>query len=51
MLTDDAHTAARIQSIDTPRIRRLLDHGKIVIVAGFQGVTRDFDVTRSPRRQ
>src|SRR5512137_1643114 len=45
MLTDDAHTAARIHSIDTPRIRKLLDAGKIVIVAGFQGVTRDFNIT------
>ncbi len=45
LLTDTAHTAARIQSIDTGRIRRLLDAGKIVIVAGFQGVTRDFDIT------
>ncbi len=45
LLTDSAHTAARIQCIDTARIRRLLDQGKIVIVAGFQGVDRDFDIT------
>ena len=45
LLTDSAHTAARIQSIDTPRIRQLLEHGKIVIVAGFQGVDRDFNIT------
>lgn len=45
MLTDSAHTAARIQSIDAPRLQRLLDQGRIVIVAGFQGVDRDFNIT------
>lgn len=45
LLTDSAHTAARIQSIDVARIRRLLDQGLIVIVAGFQGVDRDFNIT------
>jgi aspartate kinase len=45
LLTDSAHTAARIQSIDTPRLQRLLDQGKIVIVAGFQGVDSDFNIT------
>jgi aspartate kinase len=45
LLTDSAHTAARIQCIDTARIRRLLDQGRIVIVAGFQGVDRDFNIT------
>ena len=45
LLTDSAHTTARIQSIDTARIRRLLDQGRIVIVAGFQGVDRDFNIT------
>jgi len=45
LLTDSVHTAARIQSIDTARIRRLLDQGRIVIVAGFQGVDHDFNIT------
>ncbi len=45
LLTDSTHTAARIRSIDTARIRRLLDQGKIVIVAGFQGVDPDFNIT------
>jgi aspartate kinase len=45
LLTDSAHTAARIQSIDTARIRRLLDQGRIVIVAGFQGMDHDFNIT------
>jgi aspartate kinase len=43
--TDSAHTAARIQSIDAARIRHLLDSGRIVIVAGFQGVDADFNIT------
>jgi len=45
MLTDSRHTEARIHSIDTQRIRRLLDQGKVVIVAGFQGVDPDFNIT------
>jgi aspartate kinase len=45
LMTDSAHTTARIHSIDTQRIRRLLDQGRIVIVAGFQGVDSDFNIT------
>jgi len=45
MMTDRFHTKARIQQIDTARIRRALRRGAIVIVAGFQGVTPDFDIT------
>ncbi len=45
MITDDAHTKARIQRIDARRIRRELDAGRIVIVAGFQGVTAAGHVT------
>ncbi len=45
MLTDSAHTAARIRSIDDRRIREKLEQGRIVIVAGFQGVNDDFDIT------
>ncbi|GMU81686.1 MAG: aspartokinase [Planctomycetota bacterium] len=45
MLTDESHSRARIHSIDAPRIHKLLDAGSIVIVAGFQGVTRDFNIT------
>ncbi|MGI6655438.1 MAG: aspartate kinase [Desulfobulbus sp.] len=43
--TDARHTAARIQSIDTERINSFLDQGKIVVVAGFQGVTDTGDLT------
>ncbi len=45
MITDTAHTKARIHSIDGDRIRKHLDEGKIVIVAGFQGVTPDGAIT------
>jgi aspartate kinase len=43
--TDGIHGNARITHIDTDRIRRELDMGKIVVVAGFQGVDGDGDVT------
>ena len=45
MVTDDAHTKARIKSVNARRIQDELDDGKIVIVAGFQGVTEAGDVT------
>ena len=40
ILTDGVHGAARILSIDTARIMRELDAGKIVVAAGFQGAER-----------
>jgi aspartate kinase len=43
--TDSTHTKARIKSISTDRMRRLLDEGKIVIAAGFQGIDEDFNIT------
>jgi len=45
LITDDVHTKARIKEIDKQRILKELDAGKIVIVAGFQGVTADGAVT------
>ncbi|HEX8523127.1 MAG TPA: aspartate kinase [Tepidisphaeraceae bacterium] len=45
LVTDNAFAKARIQSINKQRIFQELDAGKIVIVAGFQGVTPDGDVT------
>ena len=45
MITDDKHTKARIKSIDVRRIHEQLDAGRIVIVAGFQGVTEDGHIT------
>ncbi len=45
MITDNAHTKARIKSIDADRIHKQLDKGKIVLVAGFQGVDEDENIT------
>ena len=43
--TDSSHTKARIRSISTERMQRLLDDGNIVIAAGFQGIDEDFNIT------
>ena len=43
--TDGVHGNARIVNIDTERIQRELAAGKIVIVAGFQGVDPEGDIT------
>ena len=45
ILTDQAHTKARILEIDEKQMRRDLDHGVVVIVAGFQGVDKDGNIT------
>ena len=45
LLTDDAFTKARIQSIDAGRITKQLDADRIVVVAGFQGVTPTGELT------
>ena len=43
--TDTSHTKARIQSIDDERIRENLGKGKIVIIAGFQGLSEAGNIT------
>ncbi|HSE94830.1 MAG TPA: aspartate kinase, partial [Methylomirabilota bacterium] len=43
--TDRAHTRARIVSIAGDKVRRALDEGHIAIVAGFQGVSTEDDIT------
>ncbi|MCM8773401.1 MAG: aspartate kinase [Candidatus Omnitrophica bacterium] len=45
IITDGSHTRAKIVKINTGRIREELKKGKIVIVAGFQGVNRKKDIT------
>ena len=45
ILTDTSHTKARIVDVDAARIQRELDSGAIVLVAGFQGVSTNQDVT------
>jgi len=43
--TDDAHTKARIRSIDSARMFAALDAGRVVVVAGFQGVDGNGNIT------
>lgn len=43
--TDSEHGKARIKSIDDHRIRESLDEGKVVVVAGFQGVDEQGHIT------
>ncbi len=45
ILTDSAHTKARILSIDEENLRRDLKDGYIVVVAGFQGVDEGGNIT------
>lgn len=45
ILTDSAHTKARILDIDESRMRRDLDAGRIVVVAGFQGRDEHGNIT------
>ena len=45
ILTDGVHGNARIREILTARILQELEHGKIVVVAGFQGVDPEGDIT------
>ena len=45
IITDTSHTRARIIKINADKIREALKENKIVIVAGFQGVTLNQDIT------
>lgn len=45
MITDSAYTKARIQSIDDKRMRADLDAGRVVVVAGFQGIDESGSLT------
>lgn len=49
LLTDGVHTRARIQTISRDRIDRELSAGKIVIVAGFQGIDAGGEITTMGR--
>jgi len=40
IITDETHTGARIQEVRATRVREELNAGRVVIVAGFQGVSR-----------
>ncbi len=43
--TGPQHSRARIREIDPTRIRRALDQGMVVVVAGFQGITDELEIT------
>ena len=45
ILTDQAYTKARIMKIDEERMRADLEKGRVVIVAGFQGVDEEGNIT------
>lgn len=45
IITDSAHTKARIARVTADRIREALDQGVVPIVAGFQGINEQSDVT------
>jgi aspartate kinase len=45
ILTDEAHTMARITCIEPDRLKKALGQKKVAVVAGFQGITADSDVT------
>lgn len=45
IFTNKNHTKARILSVDPARVRVALGEGKIAVVAGFQGITADGEIT------
>jgi aspartate kinase len=45
IVTDTVHGKAKIVDVRARRIHQALDEGKIVLVAGFQGVSTDYDIT------
>lgn len=45
IVTDSCHGAAKIKSVNCDRIEQALGSGHVVVVAGFQGVTPDGDIT------
>jgi aspartate kinase len=45
LVTDSFHTKARIRNISTERMLQALNEGKVVIVAGFQGVDEHYNIT------
>lgn len=45
IITENVHTKARIIDIKTDKLNKYLSEGKIIVVAGFQGVTEDGEIT------
>jgi len=49
ILTDSSHFKARIKKIDAQRIRKTIESGKIPVIAGFQGISEEGEVTTMGR--
>lgn len=45
IMTENIHAKARIVDIKTEKLRKNLNEGKIIVIAGFQGVTEDGEIT------
>ncbi len=45
IITDGVHTKAKVMKVGVQRIKNLLNEGYIPVVAGFQGVTEDWEIT------
>lgn len=45
IMTEKVHQKARIVDIKTDKLRKNLDEGKIIVVAGFQGITYEGEIT------
>ncbi|MCM1004038.1 MAG: aspartate kinase [Candidatus Gastranaerophilales bacterium] len=45
IITENVHSKARILEIKTDKIRQHLDNNEVVVIAGFQGITDDFEIT------
>lgn len=45
IITEKVHSKARILEIKTDKIHQHLSNGEVVVIAGFQGVTDDFEIT------
>ncbi|WP_027398778.1 aspartate kinase [Anaerovorax odorimutans] len=44
-ITSDQHTKARIKKINTKRVQQFIEEGKVVVIAGFQGISETGDIT------
>jgi len=45
VMTDSTHGHARIKFIDDSRAQRAFDHGQVVVIAGFQGIDENHNIT------
>ncbi|MBI5060329.1 hypothetical protein HZB60_11185 [candidate division KSB1 bacterium] len=45
IITDTVHTAAKIVEIRAQRVREILDQGRIPVIAGYQGITTDKNIS------